>query len=135
MIIGIDAREISKPDTGTGMYVVNLIKSISKIDKINKYILFVNKNSKLDAVLPLNFQYYEIIYFFNSKFEDQIVIPIAIWKSGIEYYHVIHHDVTPFFTNKPLIITVLDIAWIDIPSRSSRLFQKYYYYINYTLLL
>ena len=130
MRIGIDAREIKKPHTGTGLYVINLIKSISEQDLINQYILFVDKGHKLDFELPLNFEYYDLNWQHFNKFQDQIIIPISIYLSKIDIFHVIHHDVTPFLTNVPLIVTVLDIAWIDFPGGSNLLFQKYYYIVT-----
>lgn len=127
MKIGIDAREINKPETGTGMYVVNLIKYIAKIDKGNTYTLFVYNNYRIDEQLPDNFDYYDISDSLFSKFDDQIKIPYAIWRSKIDIFHVTHHDVIPLFTFIPLIVTVLDIAWIDMPGSSSKLFQYYYF--------
>jgi glycosyltransferase involved in cell wall biosynthesis len=130
MKIGIDAREIIRPNTGTGMYVVNLIKSLSLQDLDNEYILFVDREKKLDFELPKNFSYYYLNSGYFKKFQDQFIIPIAIYFSNIDMYHVIHHDVTPYLTNIPLVVTVLDLAWIDFPGSSSKLFQKYYYLIS-----
>ena len=130
MIIGIDAREIMRPHTGTGMYVINLIKSLVEYDSENVYILFVDKGEKLNFDLPHNFEYYYLQFGFFNKFQDQIIIPLAIFFSKVDKFHVIHHDVTPFLSHVPLIITVLDIAWIDFPGGSSKLFQKYYYLIT-----
>ena len=130
MRIGIDAREIKNPDTGTGMYVVNLIRSISLLNTFDNFILFVNKGSKIDIQLPENFEYYEIKSLKLSKIEDQVIIPFAILKSRVDIFHVIHHDVTPLLTLKPIVVTVLDIAWIDFPGTSSKLFQFYYKYLT-----
>jgi glycosyltransferase involved in cell wall biosynthesis len=130
MRIGIDAREIKNSHTGTGMYVVNLIKSLANLDSNNEYVLFVDKGEKLDLDLPHNFQYYNLCFGFLNKFQDQIIIPVAIYLSEVDKFHVIHHDATPFLTHVPLIITVLDIAWVDFPGGTSKLFQKYYYLIT-----
>ncbi len=130
MKIGIDAREIKKPFTGTGMYVINLIKSLAEQDLENEYILFVDNGVKLNFQLPSNFKYYSLVNVFFSKIQDQVVIPIAILLTKINKYHVVHHDVTPILTNTKLIVTVLDVAWLDFPGNSSKLFQKYYYLLT-----
>jgi glycosyltransferase involved in cell wall biosynthesis len=130
MIIGIDAREIKNPYTGTGMYVTNLIKSLAEEDFENQYLLFVEYGVKLEFDLPNNFFYYNLINLFSSKFQDQIIIPIAILISKVDVFHVIHHDVTPLFSKAPLIVTVLDVFWLDFPGTSSIFFQKGYYFIS-----
>lgn len=130
MRIGIDAREISRPNTGTGMYVVNLIKSLAKIDSKNYIFLLVESGIRLDENLPTNFKYVDIKVTIFSKIQDQVFIPIVLFKYKIDIYHVTHHDVTPFLTRIPLIVTVLDVAWIDFPGESSKFFQTYYYYLT-----
>jgi glycosyltransferase involved in cell wall biosynthesis len=130
MRIGIDSREISRPNTGTGMYVVNLIKSLAKIDRENYFFLLVESGTRLDEILPSNFIYIDIKVKIFSKIQDQLYIPIVLVKYKIDIYHVTHHDVTPFLTRIPLIITVLDVAWIDFPGESSKFFQTYYYYLT-----
>jgi glycosyltransferase involved in cell wall biosynthesis len=130
MKIGIDAREIKRPNTGTGMYVINLIKSLSEHDLENEYILFVDINEKLLFDLPKNFKYHYLKGSYFKKIQDQIIIPTALYFKNIDLYHVTHHNVTPYLTNVPLIVTVLDLAWIDFPGASSKLFQKYYYLIS-----
>ena len=135
MIIGIDAREVKNQFTGTGMYVINLIKSLAVEDLKNQYVLFVEQGVELNFELPNNFSYYNLSNFFLTKFQDQILIPIALLFSRVDVFHVIHHDVTPFFTKVPLIVTVLDVAWLDFPGTSSIFFQKYYYFITKFSLL
>lgn len=130
MRIGIDAREIKRPYTGTGMYVINLIKSLALQDSENEYLLFVDKGVECDFPLPNNFNYYNLSCSGLNKFQDQIIIPITILLSKVDIFHVIHHDVTPLLSLKPLVVTVLDVAWIDYPGTSSKFFQKYYYLIT-----
>jgi glycosyltransferase involved in cell wall biosynthesis len=130
MRIGIDAREISRSNSGTGMYVVNLIKSLAKIDSKNYFFLVVKSGSRLDENLPSNFIYVDIKVKMYSKIQDQLFIPIILVNYKIDIYHVTHHDVTPFLTLVPLVVTVLDLAWIDFPGKSTKLFQIYYYYLT-----
>ncbi len=130
MRIGIDAREISRPSTGTGMYVLNLIKSLARFEIESDFFLVVEGGSRLDFDLPLNFKYIDIRLKIFDKVQDQLVIPIVLAKYKLDVYHVTHHDVTPFLSRIPLIVTVLDLAWIDCPGESGVLFKKYYYLIS-----
>lgn len=63
MIIGIDAsRGFERNRGGPEYYTYHLIKNISKLDKVNKYILYVRKKQgdKIDFPLPDNFRVEEI---------------------------------------------------------------------------
>ena len=44
MKIGIDARLYSSLFTGIGRYTYELIDNLKRIDKINKYYIFLNYN-------------------------------------------------------------------------------------------
>jgi len=130
MRIGIDAREMKNPYTGTGMYLLNLVKGLAGIDKINTYCLFVDDLTDGNGLdLPENFMYLKVPIFNNRKLQDQMGIVRCIRDSKIDVFHVIHHDVVPIFAKIPLIITVLDISWIDLPTKS-KLFNLYYYYLT-----
>lgn len=130
MRIGIDAREMQRPFTGTGMYVVELIKGLAAIDPHNQYFLFVEEGYKPLFELPDNFTYTWLKPSRIPKFQDQVIMKKAISHAGLDVFHVTHHDVTPFLTTVPLVVTVLDIAWIDLVGDSSTLFRKYYYAIT-----
>lgn len=130
MVIGIDAREIKNPYAGTGMYVINLIKSLAEQDIVNQYILFVDQGVELNIPLPTNFKYYNLSNVYFSKIQDQIIVPLAILFSKVDIFHVVHHDVTPFFSKAPVIVTVLDVAWLDFPGNSSKFFQRYYFLLT-----
>lgn len=129
MKVGIDAREIKNSNTGVGTYVLNLIKALGDIDHENEYFLFVDSDFNQIPKLSKNFKFCTIKSYLNKKVQDQYEIVRNISKYKLDVFHVTHHDVVPLFTNIPLVITVHDIAWLDIPSNSS-IFQIYYYCIT-----
>jgi glycosyltransferase involved in cell wall biosynthesis len=129
MRIAIDAREIKRPYTGTGMYVLNLIRALFNIDKENEYFLYVDADFSPGIALPVNFSIYPVKKHSSSKIQDQYEIVKCIQKHKPDVFHVTHHDVTPFLTNVPLVVTVLDIAWIDLNVRSY-VFNQYYYWLT-----
>ncbi len=58
MIIGIDARQLTNGGSGVETYIFNLIKSLSKIDNQNKYIIYVNEQYHYsDIVQSSNFSF------------------------------------------------------------------------------
>lgn len=57
MIIGIDAsRAFVKDPAGPEYYSWHLIKSLTKVDRKNKYLLYLRPNQKIDFKLPKNFK-------------------------------------------------------------------------------
>ncbi len=134
MKIGIDARELVNPHTGIGTYVQNLIRALGHIDQLNHYYLFVNKNYEIKLNLPDNFVYHRLSSSFFSKIRDQYEISRYISKNQFDVFHIVHHDTALIATNIPVVVTVHDIAWLDIKGRS-RIFQKYYYYLTYFAML
>lgn len=57
MIIGIDASRAFVPDpAGPEYYSLNLIKNISNLDKVNRYILYLRAGQKVSFKLPANFE-------------------------------------------------------------------------------
>jgi glycosyltransferase involved in cell wall biosynthesis len=129
MRIGIDAREIKRPDTGVGTYVLNLIIALAKIDQKNQYFLFVDNDLKDWPVLPENFSYCNISTRLPAKLQDQYQIVRSISKYKVDIFHVTHHEVMPLLSSIPMIITVLDVSWLDYPS-NSLIFQYYYRQIS-----
>ena len=56
MKIGIDARFIGPQGTGLGKYTEKLINSLSTVDKINHYVVFLKKENWDYLNLKRNFK-------------------------------------------------------------------------------
>jgi glycosyltransferase involved in cell wall biosynthesis len=126
--IGIDARELFRPDTGIGNYVVNLIQALANIDRENEYFLFVNSVAegslnKLDY--PANFTFVPVAKSTVDKFQDQVSMALAMRRLDLHVFHATHHDVAPLLSRVPLIVTIHDIA--PIAFRNPSLLHRIYY--------
>lgn len=124
MHIGLDVREIARPDTGIGNYAVNLVSALAAVDQANQYSLFVEK-PPVGLDLPKNFHVVCLKRALNDKLQDQWILPRAANAQGLDLLHITHHDVTPLLTNLPCILTVHDIAPMDFPG-FSKLHRLYY---------
>jgi glycosyltransferase involved in cell wall biosynthesis len=130
MRIGIDARELRNPNTGVGTYLINLIEALAELDYDYQYVLFIHAENSFGVPrLPSNFSYYTIKNSGLGKITDQISLAKAIKRANVDVYHVTHHDAVPLLTRIPLVVTVHDIVWLDLPSNSS-LFNMYFKYIT-----
>lgn len=110
MRIGIDCRLWM--ESGVGRYIRNLVFELSKIDKTNDYVLFVNEeiqNSKLKIKND------------NSKFKivktdvkwhtfsEQLQFPSILNKENLDLIHFPYFSV-PIFYKKPFVVTVHDLT-------------------------
>lgn len=87
MNIGIDGRAAKwYRGTGIGTYTYQLINNINKIDKFNKYLLFLPENSHLE--LNENFTINSIEESSTNNFWDEVNSPNILNNTNIELYHV-----------------------------------------------
>ena len=70
MNIGIDARVLDRKITGTGRYLLNILKELPKHDMINKYYVFTSKELDIDP------NFYRIILRKRSKLPMKLYSPI-----------------------------------------------------------
>ena len=128
MRIGIDARELARPDTGIGNYVIGLVRALAVLDHKNEYILFISSGDKacLDSMrLPVNFSLVTVPSYVVDKVQDQIGMVWAMCKLNLHVFHTTHHDVTPLLSPVAIVVTIHDIALMDFPS-TSLLHRSYY---------
>jgi glycosyltransferase involved in cell wall biosynthesis len=92
MRIGIDARQIShRKRHGLRTYVENLIKYLSKCDKNNEYILYLDRKDLFDLsglgsnftlqILPWHFR------FLSTFINDHFILPLHIKKCDLDIMH------------------------------------------------
>lgn len=68
MRIGIDARVLDRPITGTGRYLLNILKELPNHDRENEYYLFSNSN------LPIDKTFYKIIS------HEPFILPLKLFS-------------------------------------------------------
>jgi glycosyltransferase involved in cell wall biosynthesis len=109
MRIGVDVREIQNGvSTGIGRALFNYLQYVSDVAHKDRYVLFSSK--------PLPFT-------FGSKFEnhvltenstilwDQIKIPLALKKQGLEIYYSPYYKI-PLWTTCKRVCSVLDVMYL-----------------------
>ena len=109
MRIGIDVREIQNGvSTGIGRALFNYLHYVSDVAHKDRYILFSSR--------PLPFS-------FGTKFQnhvlsensvilwDQVKIPLAIRKQGLEIYYSPYYKI-PLWTSCKCVCSVLDVMYL-----------------------
>ena len=109
MKILIDCRFWGPKHTGLGRYTENLIKNLLAVDKKNKYVLLIRKNSLISqAEFSKPNVKFKIIDIEHYSLKEQLLLPFIIRKIKPDLVHFPHFNV-PFFLPFPYIVTIHDL--------------------------
>lgn len=126
MIIGIDGRAAKwYRGTGIGTYTYELINSLNKIDKINKYYLFMPEKNKGNINLNKNFNIVNTFQNTVSNFWEEINSANDIYNTNMNLYHIPQNGIgIPLRKKCPFIITLHDIIPYRMPETVSSKYLK-----------
>lgn len=115
MIIGIDASRANlKHKTGTEWYSFYLIKNLAKIDKENKYVLYLDREPSLDLIevteVNSNFSFKVLKWPFNS-FWTLGRLSIEMIFNSPQILFVPAHGL-PLFSPRRSVNTIHDLAFL-----------------------
>lgn len=116
MKIGIDARFWGLEHAGLGRYVMELINSLTKLDKKNSYTLFVRKKYIGQIQLPNNFSLV-VAEISHYSLEEQWLLTEIFSKEKIDLLHIPHFNV-PMLYKHPFVVTIHDLLWHDVKGLS-----------------
>lgn len=130
MKIGIDARFYGPLGKGLGIYTMQLIKHLEKIDKINTYYIFLrgenfstyNPSSDNFKKIKADYRWYTV--------KEQIFFCQFLKKFDLDLMHFLHFNV-PYFYNKPYIVTIHDLILLSHPTRKASKLSFLFYKIKY----
>lgn len=114
-IIGLDATCLSVYGKGVSRYSYNLIKSLSKLDKKNRYFIFLNQKNILPE-LPHqnNFQYIRI-WIPKRIIWDQFQLPLVFRRYKLDIYHSLL-DTLPIVSKGKFVLSLFEIPDYRIES-------------------
>ncbi len=127
MRIGIDARLYN--ETGVGRYIRNLIQSLVRIDKVNEYILFCQKDAIKDIKLSRNWKVININIPWHG-ISEQIFYPWLIRQNKIDVIHFPYFSLPILYRGK-FIVTIHDLTIYDYPTGKASTKPKLIYYLKY----
>lgn len=130
--IGIDARILYMPILkGMGVYLNNLLLSLSKIDKRNKYILYFDSRQKIINRGPKaeNFITKGISLRKGDRVHlwEHLRLPLEVIKDKIDVFHS-PANTTMFFSKCPILVTIHDTILQELLNRkiwSNLYFNKF----------
>lgn len=114
--IGIDARFYGPVGKGLGRYTQEVVDNIIRLDKQNKYVIFLHKENyneftahspRVKKILT-NIRWYSLA--------EQILMPFYIRRQHLDLIHFPHFNV-PIFCPTKFIITIHDLILFRYPTR------------------
>ena len=121
MKIGIDAHAAERDGTGNCTYIRGLLKGLAKIDKINKYILYV---TDLNHPFYNNFKNIENFQMRILKPKTPVIrTPLSLaMKSFSDKLDILHVQYfAPPIHKGSLIVTIHDLAFLHFPESFDRI--------------
>ena len=136
--IGIDVYSALHSPRGMGIYTINFLNELAKIDKETKYVLYADTDDK-NNVLPKQENFELKVLPSKGLFHyEQLVLPKQCKKDKINILHS-PANTSPIFLDKKIkrIITLHDIIFlkkeIPLPNNMKQLLGRLYYSLT-TLL-
>jgi len=112
MIIGIDGRIIFK--RGVGRYIENLVKNLLEIDKVNQYIVYLDRRSTLIEYIDKKNCRFKRLNTDNALFYEQLLLPAQAAEDKVDVLHGTDNTLPylyPFFRGKK-VVTIHDTMFI-----------------------
>lgn len=107
-VIGLDGTSILVSGKGVSRHQCGLLKSLSKLDKKNRYYVFLNKKYILPPLPKQDNFHYVRVYIPNRLSWEQFLLPMIARKYKLNIYHSIS-DTLPLIGNMKFVLTVTEI--------------------------
>jgi glycosyltransferase involved in cell wall biosynthesis len=119
MKIGINALFLQTPASGSGQYLIHLLKALTEIDKQNEYILLGAKPLARDSSdLPYHVSPVPTFAGRNENIEklvwEQFTGPAAARRAGVDLLHV-PYFAPPLFPRTQTVVTIHDVIPLRLP--------------------
>jgi glycosyltransferase involved in cell wall biosynthesis len=101
VVIAINARVLNERRGGPARYTLNLLRELSKIDKKNKYLVFLKEPLDFGFKFPGNFTLIQVNT--RSRFLfDYIYLPFFSFRNHIDYFIFPKNTFSPFIKAKTI---------------------------------
>lgn len=127
MRILIDARFYGLEHAGLGRYTINMVRELSKTDRVNKYVVLLRKKHFDQLNLPNNWVKVEFdIPHYTVR--EQLLLPRVINMYNPDIFHAFHVNVPILYTGK-FVVTIHDLIQTNYQLQATTL-PKFLYFIK-----
>lgn len=130
MIIGFEAQRIFRTHKhGMDFVALELIRSLQKIDKENKYIVFTNEGP--DRACLSESDNLQIVSFKGSFAQwEQVLLPKYVGKYNCDILHCTSNT-APVYSRVPVVVTLHDIIFLEHNPLFAKGYNSYQRFGNY----
>src|SRR5437667_609357 len=122
MKIGINTYFFKFPASGSGQYLLHLVRALAEVDQENKYILLgphpISQKTRTLIKFPHVVTPVPGLARRNASIEnliwEQFTAPSAARKAGVDLFHI-PYFAPPFFPRTPDVITIHDVISLRLP--------------------
>ena len=130
MKIGIDARFFGIRQKGLGRYTQKLVENLEKIDPVNEYFVFLQKDN-FEEYQPKNPNFKKVLADYKwYTFGEQVFFPRMLYKYGLDLVHFPHFNV-PLLYFKRFIVTIHDLTLVHFPTVKNSTLHPVFYWIKF----
>lgn len=122
MNIGINSLFLQTPASGSGQYLLHLLKELREIDQRNDYLLLgAQPLAKQRQPLPFPYQVHPVPSFARRNENvakltwEQFTGPAAAHKANVDVFHV-PYFAPPLFPRTPTVVTIHDVIPLRLPA-------------------
>lgn len=134
MKIAINVQFLNKPNTGTGQYLINLLKVLLEIDKDNEYILYLDDKTDFDfsnslskvKIKIVKVPFYTRDDLIRKTLWEKFVFPNAVKKDKVDLVWSPYFSVSRF-RDIQHIMTIHDVIYRIFPQYIPNIRWKIYY--------
>jgi glycosyltransferase involved in cell wall biosynthesis len=133
MKIGINTLFFKYPASGSGQYLLHLLRALTEVDQENQYILLspypMSQKSGFLTGLPYLETPLPAFAAGNERLEkliwEQFTAPSATRKAEVDLFHIPYFG-PPFFPCTPVVMTIHDVIPLRLPNYRTRITMKAY---------
>src|SRR5438309_3748288 len=122
MKIALNSLFLQTPNSGSGQYLLHLLRAMKEIDQQNKYLLLGPRPVKRDGSgnIPFPYQVNPVptLAGRNENIEklvwEQFTGPAAARRAGVDLLHV-PYFAPPLFPRTPTVVTIHDVIPLRLP--------------------
>jgi glycosyltransferase involved in cell wall biosynthesis len=128
MKIVIDARLYGLENAGLGRYVMNLIESLGKVDRVNDYVILLRKKYFDSVSLPNNF-HKKLVDLPHYSLKEQIFLPLILYRLSPDLVHFTHFNVPILYFSK-FVVTIHDLIMHRFTNQDTTTLPKFFHLIK-----
>src|SRR5947209_706102 len=123
MKIALNSLFLQAPNSGSGQYLLHLLRALKEIDQQNEYLLLgptpVTRDGSGTIPFPYQVDPVPTLAGCNENIEklvwEQHTGPVAAKKAGADLYHV-PYFAPPLFPHTPTVVTIHDVIPLRLPA-------------------